>query len=281
MDAQRRQHYELEKKLAARIRSSSPADRSRIVAECYDEMYSTITWHPTLRPSSEKIAKLVQGCLLSFDRLVPDSGDVLEIGCGTGDVAMALAAHHPHTKIVATDVSTIILAGALGNANLTFKSLEGTTLPFADASFDLVYHSQLLDHLHPDDVPTHFDEVFRVLRPGGLFAFDTPNGVTGPYDISDGFDPVATGFHLREWTYADIAGMCSVRCDIEAAWTDLPALGVLGRGLNWSALMIRCPLSPKVFLERILARFPGHRLRRGLGRALGVNGLHVVIRKSR
>jgi SAM-dependent methyltransferase len=47
-------------------------------------------------------------------------------------------------------------------------------LPFATASFDLIFASWVLEHL-ADPAPT-FAEMGRVLKPGGAFVFITPNG---------------------------------------------------------------------------------------------------------
>ena len=46
-------------------------------------------------------------------------------------------------------------------------------LPFADESFDLVFHSFVAEHLEAPDVVNH--EIARVLRPGGLLLFETPS----------------------------------------------------------------------------------------------------------
>lgn len=50
---------------------------------------------------------------------------------------------------------------------------DGERLPFDDASFDVVFCNNVLEHLeHPDQV---FSEVVRVLKPGGVFLAKTPN----------------------------------------------------------------------------------------------------------
>lgn len=48
-----------------------------------------------------------------------------------------------------------------------------TRLPFKPASFDLVTANMVVEHL--DDPGVQFDEISRVLKPGGLFIFHTPN----------------------------------------------------------------------------------------------------------
>ena len=51
-------------------------------------------------------------------------------------------------------------------------------LPFRDASFDVVTANMVVEHL--DDPQSSFAEVARVLRPGGLFLFHTPNAKAFP-----------------------------------------------------------------------------------------------------
>lgn len=48
--------------------------------------------------------------------------------------------------------------------------------PYADESFDLVYSGQTIEHVTPEECDVVLAEVRRVLRPGGWFCLDTPNG---------------------------------------------------------------------------------------------------------
>ncbi len=50
---------------------------------------------------------------------------------------------------------------------------DAGALPFADAAFDLVTANMVVEHL--SDPATQFAEIARVLRPGGVFLFHTPN----------------------------------------------------------------------------------------------------------
>jgi 2-polyprenyl-3-methyl-5-hydroxy-6-metoxy-1,4-benzoquinol methylase len=74
-----------------------------------------------------------------------------------------------------------------------------TQLDFQAGFFDLVVSQQVIEHVHPEDVPIHLREVARVLRAGGTVAIETPNRRTGPQDVSRGFAVEAEGLHLREW----------------------------------------------------------------------------------
>lgn len=51
-------------------------------------------------------------------------------------------------------------------------------LPFRDESFDLVTANMVVEHL--DDPDVQFQEVSRILRPGGCFVFHTPNALGHP-----------------------------------------------------------------------------------------------------
>jgi hypothetical protein len=46
--------------------------------------------------------------------------------------------------------------------------------------------------------------IWKALRPGGRYVCVTPNRLNGPHDISMFFDTVATGLHMKEYTYRDL-----------------------------------------------------------------------------
>ena len=48
-------------------------------------------------------------------------------------------------------------------------------IPFSDGSFDVVYHSHLLEHLPTTVVPIFLSECYRVLRPGGVLRMAIPD----------------------------------------------------------------------------------------------------------
>jgi SAM-dependent methyltransferase len=61
-----------------------------------------------------------------------------------------------------------------------------------------------MEHLHPDDAKEQLENLYRALASGGAYICITPNRVSGPHDVSHHFDRVATGFHLREYTYSEL-----------------------------------------------------------------------------
>lgn len=86
---------------------------------------------------------------------------LLEIGAGTGAQAAALTAHFG--TVTAVDMAGTSYATA---RVFPVQDYDGRRLPFADASFDIVYSSHLLEHV-PDLVALS-GEIRRVLRPGGM-----------------------------------------------------------------------------------------------------------------
>lgn len=98
---------------------------------------------------------------------------ILETAAGTGIVTEALAAALPEAEIVATDLNQAMLdvAAARGlPAQVSYQQADAQTLPFADASFDLVL-CQFGAMFFPDRVGA-YREARRVLRPGGRFLFN-------------------------------------------------------------------------------------------------------------
>jgi SAM-dependent methyltransferase len=135
-----------------------------------------------------------------------------------------------------------------------------------------------MEHLHPDDVPRHLANIRGVLRPGGRFLIETPSRLTGPWDISRGFSEVATGFHLREYTNAELGAML-----LEAGFDRVRASAVpsqilmrMGR-LRTHAYV---PVRVKAMSEAVLPRLPA-RARMKAARVLGVRQVALVASRSR
>jgi len=100
---------------------------------------------------------------------VSGSSVVLDVGAGAGIVEQmnfrGLAA-----KVCGIDLDPRVLENSyLDDARVT----GGESIPYDDGTFDVVFSDNVLEHLsEPEQV---FAEVARVLRPGGVFLFKTPN----------------------------------------------------------------------------------------------------------
>ncbi len=91
---------------------------------------------------------------------------ILEIGSADGMTACALAAGG--CRVTAVDIDTSRTDARARAAGVTVREMDATRLQLPDASFDLVYSFNVFEHL-PDPAAT-FDEIVRVLRPGGVLS---------------------------------------------------------------------------------------------------------------
>jgi SAM-dependent methyltransferase len=97
---------------------------------------------------------------------------VLDLGCGAGtDTLIAAQMVGPSGRVTGIDMTPEMLAKArasaeeMGVANVAFVEGEAESLPFPDASFDVVISNGVID-LVPDKDAV-FSEIQRVLKPGG------------------------------------------------------------------------------------------------------------------
>lgn len=97
---------------------------------------------------------------------------VLDVATGAGHTAFAFAPHV--AEVVASDLTPEMLAigarlaGEKGLTNVRFELAAAASLPFADASFDLVT-CRIAPH-HFDSIKAFIDEARRVLKGGGILA---------------------------------------------------------------------------------------------------------------
>jgi SAM-dependent methyltransferase len=264
--------YSTEKELAARLRVAPAAERAGLYSSLYDEMYRRTPQHPQLRrkASAAETAAAVARQLGLVRPLVGPDTVFLEVG--PGDCAVSFAVAGLVRQVYAVDVSAAITAGAATPPNFRLILSDGVSIPVPPGSVDVAYSNQLMEHLHPEDAVAQLDGIARALRPGGLYLCVTPNRVSGPHDISKYFDDVATGFHLKEYTFAELGAL------LRAAGfaTVTPYLGARGVHLFYPGFVVRA-------CERGLGALPPL-LRRRIAPSLPariVLGLRVVARKPR
>jgi ubiquinone/menaquinone biosynthesis C-methylase UbiE len=144
---------------------AAPATRGAVIrwAGYYDHVVSLLTLgrRARLRTMTIALARIQPG-----DR-------VLEVGCGTGDVAIAACAPAgQHGSVSGIDAGSEMIAVARAKAaraglaiDFRVEPIEALTYP--DATFDIVLSSLMMHHL-PDDLKRQgLAEMARVLKPGG------------------------------------------------------------------------------------------------------------------
>lgn len=252
-----RHHYEVERELAGRLKSApTRADRSRVFASMYAELFARVPDHPrlTVQRDPEAERRQVQRLLgLLRPQLAPDL-EYVEFGAGA--CALALAVCPFVRRVRAVEIADQLPAGAKRPANFELVLYDGYEPDITPVSVDLVFSEQFVEHLHPDDATAHFELVHRLLRPGGRYLLRTPERWTGPHDISRSFSDTPQGFHLREWSYRELAALAR-------------ELGFRHRIALWNGgpICFRQPLGVAVGAEALVRHLPrklrhrfGHRL---------------------
>lgn len=115
-----------------------------------------------------------------------DYKDILDLGCGTGRSTLPFAKRYPGARLYGVDLAAPCLKMAALNARdagveVRWSQQKGEALEFADGTFDLVHSTFLLHEMPVKAIELVTREVFRVLRPGGVFAnldFHSPPGGT-------------------------------------------------------------------------------------------------------
>ena len=99
---------------------------------------------------------------------------VLDIGSGLGAIDVLLVSDHGAATVVGVDVEAHLIDASVERAaraglaeQITYQLIEPGPLPFADATFDVVFTKDAIVHI-PEKQP-FYEEVLRVLTPGGLF----------------------------------------------------------------------------------------------------------------
>ena len=245
-------HYELERELADRLRAADRRERARLYVEVYEELFRRAPTHPQIRPDPGRRRRILErnmAIVRSFLR-----PDMTFVELGAGDAAVTMRAAPLCREAVAVDVTDALVTAKHVPRNFRFVSTDGLAIPLPDRSADLVFSCQVMEHLHPDDAREQVAEIVRVLRPRGRCICITPNRIFGPHDISRFFDETATGLHLKEYTWTELA-----RLFAQSGFAKVRALGATSRGVyRWPLRLIaRC--------ERILEGVPAKRRRRVAG----------------
>ncbi|MCR3719022.1 MULTISPECIES: class I SAM-dependent methyltransferase [Prauserella salsuginis group] len=119
---------------------------------------------------------------------------VLDVGCGTGNLALTLLEATPRARVTGIDPDGGALRRAARKARrrrvpLTLTQGYADRLPADDGSFDHVISALALHHLADEDRTAFAHEAFRVLRPGGTVTIvDFAGPAPGEQDAGHGHD---------------------------------------------------------------------------------------------
>jgi ubiquinone/menaquinone biosynthesis C-methylase UbiE len=137
-----------------------PALRFHWLTSLYDPIVRLTTRESTFKDSLLRQAGLQPGQA------------VLDVGCGTGTLAIAAVAQEPRARVTGLDADESILAiarrkAAQAGAAVRFERALADRMPFADEEFDVVLSSLFFHHLDSSTKRATLKEIARVLKSGG------------------------------------------------------------------------------------------------------------------
>ena len=215
-----RHHFEVERELALQMRQSTRKERTELFKTLYTQLFERVPDHPRLtrRETPESSRLKVESQLRLLRPFLHK--DTVFVEFAPGDCRLASAVAKEVRSVIGVDISDQRSESEPFPANLELIVYDGYDLSVSDATVDVLFSYQFLEHLHPEDVDAHFALARRLLKPGGVYVFDTPHLYSGPHDVSRFFGNTLQCFHFQEWTYREMlrllkrhgfSKMCAIR----------------------------------------------------------------------
>jgi ubiquinone/menaquinone biosynthesis C-methylase UbiE len=189
--------------------------------------------------------------------------DMLDIGCGSGGITLHIAKCFEPRTITGFDVEKPVITEATRRARqvglsdrVFFIQASPGRLPFEDGSFDVVFSKDAMVHISDKDAI--FADIFRVLRPGGVFAAsdwlighdNEPSQDMKDYVEAEGLS-FGMGSPKRYRNAMEKAGFREIRTESRNAWYREEARRELNR-LETELYEKAVELTSRAFVEKNL-----------------------------
>lgn len=195
-----------------------------------------------------------EGLLARLEPLLLQPATILDLGSATGATGRLLRKRFKRAHVVSLDISRAMLEVAQQGkpwfSRASFLQGDAHQLPFADAAFDLVLANQMLPWA-PEPQPV-FEEVSRVLKKGGVFAFAT----LGP----DSLQQIG-----RAWALIDDGPHVNRFPDMHDIGDGLVRAGLADPVLDVDRLSVSYDSADKLFTDLTLAGARNSLVERGRG----------------
>ena len=144
------------------------------------DIWSVFAYKKFSYNGTRKLSKSIIDGIAEYVDL-PDGGTALDIGCGSGALAIAVAKKNPNASVIGCDrwgkeykeFSKLLCkenAIAEGCENISFQKGDATKLPFENESFDAVVSNYVYHNIPSTDRQAILLETLRTLKKGGTFA---------------------------------------------------------------------------------------------------------------
>ncbi len=243
-------HYQVEKRLASKLKQADRRARTEIYSTMYDELFSKVPDHPRLtkRNDEAESRKKVGHRLAFIKRFLKKDEVFVEFASGDGRLLKEAAQHCE--QAIGVDISDQRDSNEHFPDNVDVIVYDGYDLSsISNDSVDFIFSDQLIEHLHEEDVELHFETIKRILKKGGAYAFRTPHAFCGPHDVSQYFSDSPECFHLKEWKFKDVKA--------------IERIGFTRVKYYWSAknIHVRMPRLYFMALESLLSNINSYKMR--------------------
>ena len=250
--------WELEKYYHHQILNSpSGSQRAEIINMAYSDISQILHKVKSLSNSSptfglqERDSKLVVSLLGDSS-----SKKFFEVGFGLGKLLTLVSRHGHYVSGVEPASSLVDFANSSISRSYNLGLIAGDLLSLNNQllshKFDLIYWNDVIEHVHPEDVPICISKLYSLLKPGGSLITITPNWHVRPSDITRLFCPPRTsaqGLHLKEYTLCEL---CSLLQSSGFSRLRVPFVCTRSRSILLGSGFLRL----KLLLEPILELLP-------------------------
>ncbi len=143
----------------------------------YDQLWGDQANVAAFREEADGVReKLTREIVDHVEASIADGADVVDIGCGVGDLLAEVRRRRPRVAVSGLDFSQkAVDAAAIAFPDGQFRRFViDRTLPYDTAAFDIVMCTDVLEHLErPKAIAA---ELVRICRPGGLVVIVVPDG---------------------------------------------------------------------------------------------------------
>lgn len=248
--------FELEKNYRSKILNEKNFKmRQKLYQDVYSQIFSMINeYHPEKRTfggSKERV---------EFFKNLFKNRVVVDYGCAYGVTTLEIAKYAKFAIGVEIEPSLVSSANEIckNNLNIKFHTVDEYNELYTDNSVDVLFSSEVAEHLHPDDLKNHLKQSYNKLKKGGCYILVTPHRFSGPHDVSKKYLPKgseALGLHIKEYTYKQSqkvlkeSGFYKIRALITSF-----GVNKMMKILNLTINSFYIDINHKILLEKILPK---------------------------